>query len=234
MTEGDWDSCPDLDVLLSERGGISERKLILFGCACCRHHWEQFPNDACRSGVRAAERFADGLIDSRELRGRRSRILSKQPNLFWPEDYGCHTELAGYFATFDEAAAREFTARHPLEGIIDDNLARSKYEVASLLAANPVDASFGYEYEMSYHVHFLKDVVGNPCRPVVLEPDWATPTVLRLAEALYEGWCFDDMEILGDALEEAGCAAASVLAHCRNGEMHVRGCHVVDAILGKG
>jgi hypothetical protein len=36
-----------------------------------------------------------------------------------------------------------------------------------------------------------------------------------------------------DALEEAGCAVKEVLEHCRNGGEHVRGCWVVDKVLGK-
>ena len=40
-------------------------------------------------------------------------------------------------------------------------------------------------------------------------------------------------QVLGDALEEAGCNAEDVLQHCRGPGPHVRGCHVVDLLLGK-
>jgi hypothetical protein len=36
-----------------------------------------------------------------------------------------------------------------------------------------------------------------------------------------------------DALEEAGCTNADILNHCRQPGEHVRGCWVVDLILGK-
>ena len=36
------------------------------------------------------------------------------------------------------------------------------------------------------------------------------------------------------ALEDAGCAEQAVLEHCRKGGEHVRGCWVVDLLLGKG
>ncbi len=39
--------------------------------------------------------------------------------------------------------------------------------------------------------------------------------------------------ILADALEEAGCTDAAILDHCRGPGPHVRGCWVVDLILGK-
>ena len=41
------------------------------------------------------------------------------------------------------------------------------------------------------------------------------------------------MPILGDALEEAGCADADVLAHCRGNGPHARGCWLVDFLLKK-
>jgi hypothetical protein len=39
--------------------------------------------------------------------------------------------------------------------------------------------------------------------------------------------------VLADALEEAGCAHADILNHCRQPGVHVRGCWALDLILGK-
>jgi hypothetical protein len=41
------------------------------------------------------------------------------------------------------------------------------------------------------------------------------------------------MPILGDALEEAGCSDTTILDHCRQPAEHVRGCWLVDRILGR-
>ena len=41
------------------------------------------------------------------------------------------------------------------------------------------------------------------------------------------------MPVLADALEEAGCQDAIILNHCREPGGHVRGCWVVDLLLGK-
>ena len=41
------------------------------------------------------------------------------------------------------------------------------------------------------------------------------------------------MPILADALEEAGCDNADMLARGREPGVHVRGCWVVDLVLGK-
>ena len=79
----------------------------------------------------------------------------------------------------------------------------------------------------------IRDIFGNPFRPISLEPSWLTSSVVALASAIYEQRAFDRMPILADALEEAGCDNAEILNHCRLPGEHVRGCWVVDLLLGK-
>jgi hypothetical protein len=81
----------------------------------------------------------------------------------------------------------------------------------------------------------LREVFGNPFRPVEADPSWLTSDVLALARGIYEEKAFDRMPILADALQDAGCANEDVLTHCRDTTVrHVRGCWVVDLVLGKG
>jgi hypothetical protein len=79
----------------------------------------------------------------------------------------------------------------------------------------------------------LKDVLGNPFRPVVVDPSCRTPAVVALAKCAHEESDFTVSEFLADALEDAGCNNPDILAHCRGPGPHVRGCWVVDLILGK-
>ena len=83
----------------------------------------------------------------------------------------------------------------------------------------------------------LRDIVGPlPFRPVTVHPDvlaWGDRTVPRLAQAIYDERRWGDMPILGDALLDAGCDNDEVVAHCRDGQEHVRGCWVLDLCLGK-
>jgi hypothetical protein len=76
-------------------------------------------------------------------------------------------------------------------------------------------------------------VVGNPFRPVALDQSWLTPTVRALAQGIYQDRGFDRLPILADALQDAGCENADILTHCRGPGPHVRGCWVVDLVLGK-
>jgi hypothetical protein len=52
-----------------------------------------------------------------------------------------------------------------------------------------------------------------------------------MADGIHADRAFDRLPILADALEEAGCDDARVLAHCRDDAHHARGCWVVDLIL---
>jgi hypothetical protein len=79
----------------------------------------------------------------------------------------------------------------------------------------------------------LRDVFGNPFRPVAVDPSWLTSTVVCLAEGIYQDRAFDRLPILADALMDAGCDNDDVLSHCRSDGPHVRGCWVVDLLTGR-
>lgn len=79
----------------------------------------------------------------------------------------------------------------------------------------------------------LREIYGNPFRPVTVDPAWRTATAVSLAQAIYEERAFDRLPILADALEDAGCTNADILDHCRQRGEHVRGCWVVDLIMDK-
>jgi hypothetical protein len=79
----------------------------------------------------------------------------------------------------------------------------------------------------------LRCIVGNPFRPVSIDPSWLTSTVVALVHGIYDDRAFDRLPILADALEDAGCDHPDILGHCRGVGPHARGCWVVDLVLGK-
>jgi hypothetical protein len=50
---------------------------------------------------------------------------------------------------------------------------------------------------------------------------------------MYGSRDFSPTPVLADALQDAGCEDAAILDHCRGDGAHVRGCWVVDLVLGK-
>jgi hypothetical protein len=83
------------------------------------------------------------------------------------------------------------------------------------------------------HADLVRELFGNPFRPIAIDPRWQTSTVLDLARLIYDERAFDRLPILADALMDSGCDNDDVLSHCRGEGPHVRGCWVVDLLLGK-
>src|SRR5262245_33627604 len=77
------------------------------------------------------------------------------------------------------------------------------------------------------------DIFGDAFRPVTTDLAWLTSTVVSLASQMYESRDFGAMPILADALQDAGCDNDDILTHCRGPGPHVRGCWVVDLVLGR-
>jgi hypothetical protein len=82
-------------------------------------------------------------------------------------------------------------------------------------------------------LRMLRDILGNPFRPPAFDPRWRTEDSRGLARGVYKDRAFDRLPLLADALMDAGCDQEDILAHCRSDVPHVRGCWVVDLILGR-
>jgi hypothetical protein len=79
--------------------------------------------------------------------------------------------------------------------------------------------------------NLVRDIFGNPFRPITLDPRWLTSTVRDLAGTIYDERVFERLPILADALMDAGCDSEDVIKHCRGEGPHVRGCWVIDLLL---
>jgi hypothetical protein len=98
----------------------------------------------------------------------------------------------------------------------------------------------GVSIDIANALSSLHDIIGNPFRPVSLDPSWLTPTVKNLAQAAYDNRLLPSglldnirLAVLADAVEEAGCTNPDILNHCRQPGEHVGGCWVVDLLLAK-
>jgi hypothetical protein len=116
---------------------------------------------------------------------------------------------------------------------------RSISLTTNLLESNVVYNKTG----KAWMVSVLRCIFGNPFRPATISPailTWHDAIIPRLAQAIYDerqmpAGTFDlaRMNILADALLDAGCDNEEIIQHCRSDKSHVRGCWVVDLILGK-
>jgi hypothetical protein len=220
MTEDEWLRCTNPHRMLAHLPATPyERKLRLLACACCRRFlWKDIGDQRVRAAVEASERCADGLATKAQMFAAR-RVAE------WCRAPGGATrpELAAQFAAWGR----------PREGL--------RYLlIAGLGAGNTYNAWTGTDLSPRRGSHaiavcgLLRDIIGNPFRPVTFDPSWRTPEALALARAVYDERRFEDLPVLADALEEAGCADRDILGHCRGKGEHARGCWVVDLVLDKG
>jgi hypothetical protein len=245
MTEADWLESVDPGRMLAVvRGKISDRKLRLFGCACCRRIWQLLPDPRSRRAVESAERLADGLVaqDEAEAAGNAAAEVDAAALVHVPEPVGWRAARAvDHLLPLAEEAwqlgsAWEYVAT-AMEG--EQLIAQgSPAEVLEAWSEQSVESgrTMGWtdDNPEAWVAGVLREVLGNPFHPVAFDARWGTADVMGLARGIYEDRAFDRMPLLGDALSDAGCDSDDILGHCRGDGPHVRGCWVVDLVLGKG
>jgi hypothetical protein len=215
MTEAEWLSCADPQPMLTFlRGRASDRKLRLFAVACCRQIWDLITADPCRRAVEAAEKYAEGEITAAELEAAESESAAAA---------GAAAERLWvvHMCVIQQATSTELP--------YGNAACRTAYFAADLGCE-----VVRFDEARAHQSKLLREIFGNPFRPATLAPPPLSAPVVALAQAIYADRAFARMPELGDALAAAGCTDAAVLAHCRGPGVHVRGCWVVDLILGKG
>ena len=89
------------------------------------------------------------------------------------------------------------------------------------------------DVEKAFQADLLRDIFGNPFRPVAFDPTRRSEAAVEIAAGIYEDRAFERMPILAGALQDAGCDHPDILSHCREPGTHVRGCWAVDLVMGK-
>jgi hypothetical protein len=218
MTEVEWQSSSELMPMIKEVvDHLENRKLRLFAVACCRRAWEHL-DERNRNAVEVAERLADGKATQKERQTAYAarRVVDARSLL----DTGimCAHRLTRIAATQAPESSALLAA------------------AAETGFANPSAFGAARRRTVQERCDLLRDIVGSPfARPrrVTAGLKRAKGKLRSLAQTIYDERAFDRLPILADALEDAGCHDADILAHCRSGRDHVRGCWVVDLLLGK-
>ncbi len=240
MTEREWLNETDPQKLVSFVGRFrpSERKLRHYATAGCRRIWHLLRDERSRTAVEVAEQFADGRA-TEDARERAWTAADEATTDVW---LATEENERGQVSNWD-SANMSVTAASNAVGPPEDFVG-PKAELF-YLAANPIEARMLEVLEQGHnadatvaaerviHLGLLRDIFGNPFRPVSLDPAWLTSDVLALARGIYDERAFDRTPILADALQDAGCDNDDVLNHCRGDGPHVRGCWAVDLLLGK-
>ena len=158
--------------------------------------------------------MADGKIED-------SATIENQSAVEWVEAGECYQSSLNLIGVTD--------------AIINNGLARVASEIASKVIESEPTKNWKHvrQHEEEEQCRLIREIVGNPFHHVKVDPSWLTPGVLDMAQSIYDERQYETMPILGDRLEENGCTDEYLLNHCRQEEEHVRGCWVIDLLLGR-
>jgi hypothetical protein len=240
MTEAEWLACTDPTPMLEFlRGKASNRKLRLVAVAFTKHIWELLTHEQSRRAVDVAERFADGLATGAE------RLeASAAAN-------GCCIYVDGDSPVADRIEG--YAAEAALNSAFGDNdfppiptyattcaIAAARAAAEALVAVWEQGAKAGAEEaharESVRQSNVVREILGNVFRPVKFDPSclaWHDGMAVKMAQVIYEGRAFEQLPLLADGLEDAGCDNEDLIRHCRSEGPHWRGCWALDLVLGK-
>lgn len=257
FTESDWlygNNLREMLRIISRKpfGPRSARKFQLFALACC-HQVEELLRDArSHHAVAILEKIAEDSISEAE-RGQVARHArdafrpelqswsESEEDTFEEEEIDLTTNSLYCAAAAVWHAIAEVGSPHLIANVdriwnaspflreVFDNVVEARAGVAP----NQNEARKAIRQEQC---DFLRDIIGNPFRPVEFQPEWLLSnngTVVKMAQWIYEQKEYGDLPILGDALEEAGCGSPGILEHCHSARVHVKGCWALDQILGR-
>jgi hypothetical protein len=202
-----------LDLLDFVDNRIQGRKWRLFMCACARRCLKQMPSEACRNAVAVGEAYADREASDDAMISAATAAF----DTLKPPTSPCKTHSAGCAAIEVASVGGDYL-----------------FDCTTRLIDYAAHARGNEAAEYAIQVDLVRDIFGNPFRPPSFSLSWRTDTAVSLARQMYDSREFSAMPILADALQDAGCDNNDILAHCRDAtQLHVRGCWVVDLVLGK-
>jgi hypothetical protein len=177
---------------------------------------------SCPSTSRKRERHADGLLTDDGL------VLAR---------LRAEESAARAWALWDDGTAQAQEAAAAAAGPNPEAAATKASEYAAAAAqAESGGEPAAWKSEQRRQSGLLRDLFGDPwAAPAVPDPAWLAwggGTVLAVARSAYESGRFQDLPVLADALEDAGCDDERLLGHLRQQGPHARDCWALGVILG--
>lgn len=220
MTEAEWINCDEPGPMLALlKGKISDRKAYLFATAAFQLFARLLPDSKQRRGVQLLEQIAEGTATSQFVSHVAAEVFRATPY---------STEITGVNRPDDP-----YMIARMLHGAIARSTVVGAGARAVACAVMATNFLADEAMTQAAQIVILRDIFGNPFRHVSVNRSSLPPALIALGQVIYEERAFDRMPELADALKAADCDDKDVLRHCRGPGPHVRGCWVVDLILGK-
>ena len=231
MTGEAWEqkSTDSIPMLLYLRDKTSERKVLLFNCACCRRIWAKLDSED-QVAIEHAEAHPDDPAALQELQLRLEPERSAALAMVGLMDRTAHPVSD----SLAQLLTNRTNLRMRLLGGLGWGIGSLAHHSALAASGEPVwKGSAAQALELRAQAELVREVFGNPFRPISLDLHWLTSNVVDLARTIYGEQACARLPILADALMDAGCENADILEHCKRTGPHVRGCWVVDLLLGQ-
>jgi hypothetical protein len=240
MEELIWSHTNSLRTMLDLlRHSPTPRKLRLTAAAIGRYLLERLSNSVYQPVVDVVELVADTRVGKKEIRKVRQGIASAVEEATQAvyrdhanrdlSDWELGWKVNGLPTVWLARVVESILNTRDLDAVALVSFAGATTQVWN----NGVPDPSKFEQEVR-HCALFRDVFSNHFRPITFDPNWRTETSVLIARGMYESRDFSAMPILADALQDAGCENADILTHCRDESLtQVRGCWVVDLVLGK-
>jgi hypothetical protein len=244
MTEADWQTGTDFTAhvrFAADR--LSPRRQRLLAAGFCRAVSQLFSHAELNEALLGIDHYADDMASVGAVDRVRQRCREIAQESY--EDYraavdGGESDSLRSEVLSEFAWAVAFAANSPLPLLEVGNRAAAaavQVRTGAALLAPVASPNFGAAtVEQSLVMRSVVwEIVGNPFQEIHFSPSWRTDTAVSLAKHMYDSREFSAMPILADALQDVGCEDEALLNHCRDTSLtHLRGCWVVDLVLGRG
>ena len=219
MTEDQWAEAEE-DAIWPVLLPLGDRRHRLLAVALVRSLERLASGAVITAALEVAEKFADTRKTKAAMKRARDALSDARVALAEPHGRTMDRTIRGAYMTMFVASVA-----------CSENGAAGAIRETVLAWREGEDVSKADARRRVYPV--FREVAG-PDTPVAFDLSWRTDTAVLLARQMYDSRDFSAMPILADALQDAGCDNEDVLNHCRDtGAKHVRGCWVVDLVLGK-
>jgi hypothetical protein len=257
MTEQEWTNAPDPQMLLEFIGErVSRRKIRLFAIACCRTMGGLLGSSQ-QYALHIAEKHADSEATDSDLEAALMGVLRDQRSQWriGPESIERHMIRGVHAALYSDSIKELYSSPEKMFGESPFvPYATEAFKVpyayslfASIHVAHAV-AAYTHSNErtagpqedllrqvFALHAHLLRDVVGNPFQDsatAIAKIARANPQIKLLAVQIYLNSAFFMVPILADLLVENGMRVSSIKEQVGPESHHVKGCWLVDQVLG--
>ena len=234
MTESKWFACqtPRAEFVRKAVGKASVRKQQLIAVAACRLEIAPLREPVFQRAMNALEGYAEGFATDEEFVAARAAV-----DRLRAENSDPHSAQAMGTDALEWAMMTE-----PVLELVDYPLTR-----LSKMRVPPGRKRDAEQATKRAICDIYREIVGNPRRRYLAVPSWQgggvvqpdgrtvmfTDSVKGIADAVHVTGDFGRLPILADALEEAGVTDEALLAHCRDGGPHLRGCWALDVVRGR-